>query len=195
VSFNNVQTYLAARIPNLVLFLISCALAWNLNWNANDLAWSLWLSNLFITGAIIVCTTALAARKEAAFVLIGAGLFLLAISFHVGQITPLTATLPFKGSSHTPHSFKETSADVFITYWMWLPIAFYHCRDFLFHPPNFINKEAKSKNPLKSIIFFNALIYVLILFNKILRLDGFVAALFVYFFYFFLFDRDLTKRK
>jgi hypothetical protein len=195
MSFEDAQAYFKARTVNLVLFLISCILAFVMKWNANDIAWSLWMSNLFLTSAIIVVTTVVASKKEASFVLIGVGLFIFSIAFHLGQTVPLNATLPFKGKAPYPNEIKESLASVFVSLWPWLPIAFYHCRDFLLHPPNFFSSKVKSINPVKSIIFFNVLIYVIILFHKILRLDGFVAALVTYILYFFFFDRDLTRKK
>lgn len=189
------QAYFRARIPNLILFCIACALAWVLKWNASDIAWSLWVSNLFLTSAIIVGTTVVASKKDATFVLIGVGLFVFAIAFHLGQTVPIIATLPFKGIVPEPVALKETYASVFVAYWMWLPIAFYHSRDFLLHPPNFFEGSVKTANPVKSLLFFNVLIYVIILFHQILKLDGFFAALMTYVLYFFFFDRDFTRKK
>lgn len=195
MSFEIVQDYFKARIANVILFCVACVLAIAMKWNASDLAWSLWLSNLFLTTAVIVCTTVVAAKREATFTLIGAGLFVLAIAFYLAQTAPLIATLPLKGQVPEPGGIKAYYASVFVTYWMWLPISFYHYREFFFHPPNFFEGAVKTTNPVKSLVFFNVLIYVIILFHKVLRLDGFAAALVTFVLYFFFFDRDLTRKK
>lgn len=179
----------------MLLFAIACTMAWLNDWHTDDIAWSLWLSNLFVTGAIIVCTTVLVAQTEAAFALIGAVLFLFSIAFHLGQTVPLFATVPFNGEPLILSQVKETYALIFTKYWMWLPLAFYHSRDPILHPPNVIKNDPKTTRTFKSVVFFNVLIYVLIGFHKLFKWDGFGAALFVYFLYFFFFDRDFSKSR
>ncbi len=189
------KSFFESRLINLVLFVIACSIALFRNWQADDLAWSLWLSNLFVTGALIVCMTALVAQKEAAFALIGAVLFVFAIAFHMGQTVPLFATVPFNGEALILSRMKDTYAAIFTEYWMWLPIAFYHCRDSLLHPPNPLKNDPKLLSLFKSIVFFNALIYILIGLHKLVHLNGLPAVIFVYFMYFFLFDRDFVKSR
>ncbi|MEZ4815810.1 MAG: hypothetical protein R3A80_11480 [Bdellovibrionota bacterium] len=120
MGLGELKGFFATRKTNLVLFVLSCAMAWFFKWNAEDLAWSLWLSNFLIIGAIITCSTVLVSQKEAAFAVIGFGLFVLSIIFHMGQTVPLFATVPFNGTELIPNRVHETYAAVFAKYWMWL---------------------------------------------------------------------------
>ena len=198
----------ASAWPDAVAFAVGLGLAWWLRWQTKDLVWSLWLSSLCVGYAMIIWAifrpvfgvvaeargnggSPLALAGIGGFFFLGA-LFLLAFftvhfgGFHFVHSVFLNSFFPIEAGRRGFPGWADYK-DVFLAYWIWLPVAFLAEREaFRLRGPNPGSPLSGDvmMGPYRNVIRMHLLIFFFA-FASFTHLDNFAVYAAVYAVYFF----------